>query len=415
MQDGAIDPSILLLPLVVISHQIANGSTAALDQHLQPWEMGWGLMDYILPITLVGLVTASLIVSMVLTGHSPLDRGVLNHGVPDLRARAIALYEMQHQQVLRSKQTVSLMLTPVTLALFVLNLSVPSWGRGSKMWPILIRVLLMGIAVVVVYVNQNKKYHLWSETDFTYGPMKDVGVGGYERPIITHMIRRGIARNSLQEIILALHQLNSWKTQLDWKIDSKSLGSTPDHKSLGEILDRLLQMSSLPRESPRQYSSEEIQLLPLLAECTADQYISGFTYTAEADEACSHTEVSHGGISALFGDLSNLKAPSQIELHIIVQLVLWRNSPFDGKYHNLWEDLQSGRHRKTGRAYSDRVLAYAVQQLRTYAITSRGSDNLEFMTYVMTQVCVFLENTYSLTFTTSSRDFLTSLESTMRT
>ncbi|KAG8823862.1 hypothetical protein FRC17_009236, partial [Serendipita sp. 399] len=83
-------------------------------------------------------------------------------------------------------------------------------------------------------------------------------------------------------------------------------------------------------------------MLPL-ALCTANQFVSGLEYKYVEDVTCSHSKDGEGGISALFGDLSSLKDPSRVELHVVVQVVLWRNRPLDEQFQSIWRDLESGR------------------------------------------------------------------------
>ena len=198
-----------------------------------------------------------------------------------------------------------------------------------------------------------------------------------ELPVIRNICETSTQNDSLLGYTLAMHRFSSWRTPIRHRMDGKTLGWS---------LNRLLRCHSLPREYPRTYSCQEVQLLPLLAECAANQYIDGLEYIRVEDEACSHTKVGKGGISALFGDLTNLKHPSQIELDIVVQLVLWRNRPLDETFRSLWIRLQAGRCNITGRPYPKRLLAYACQRLRSFAITSRGSEASDFVMWVTTEV-----------------------------
>ncbi|CCA76269.1 hypothetical protein PIIN_10264 [Serendipita indica DSM 11827] len=201
-------------------------------------------------------------------------------------------------------------------------------------------------------------------------------------PVIARVSEQGVMQCSILKYTIVLHHLNTFRIHIRHQIDDKSLGW---------FLNHLLQYHSFPRESPKKYNLGEAELLPLLAECAADQCISGLDYVRDEDEACSHTEAREGGISALFGDLSALKHPSRIELDVIVRLVLWRNRPLDDSFRSLWQELQSGRCPITGRSYSKRLLKYANQRLRMYAITSRESDNANFIIWVTTELPLFAD------------------------
>ncbi|CCA73637.1 hypothetical protein PIIN_07590 [Serendipita indica DSM 11827] len=206
-----------------------------------------------------------------------------------------------------------------------------------------------------------------------------------EFPVIRHLRITGLQEDSILKYTLTLHHLNAWQDGIPKQINKGDLG---------ESLNSLLKTYSLPREYPRTYTREEIQLLPLLAECAANQFISGLDYRRKEDERCSHKENEEGSISALFGDLSALKHPSHMELDIIVQLVLWRNCPLDESFRSLWEELQSGHCYITGHAFSKRLLAYALQRLRTYAITSTQAENTTFMVWVTEKVRQFCHIAY---------------------
>ncbi|KAG8822079.1 hypothetical protein FRC17_009657, partial [Serendipita sp. 399] len=119
-------------------------------------------------------------------------------------------------------------------------------------------------------------------------------------------------------------------------------------------------------------------MLPL-ALCTANRFVSGLEYKYVEDVTCSHSKDGEGGISALFGDLSSLKDPSRVELHVVVRLVLWRNRPLDEQFQSIWRDLESGRCKVSGITYSQRLLEYALQRLRMYIITASPSTDSPFL------------------------------------
>ncbi|KAG8808327.1 hypothetical protein FRC19_005974, partial [Serendipita sp. 401] len=197
-----------------------------------------------------------------------------------------------------------------------------------------------------------------------------------ELPILQYLLEQSVKKRELVQYTFVVYHINKWEP------------TVRGHMCLGRLepsLDQLLREASFPRQYPATYSRIDVMILPLLAHCAADQYINGLGYDRVEDEMCSHTKDREGGISALFGDLSSLNNPSRIELHVIVQLVLWRNRPFDEECQSIWKDLQLGHCSISGTPYSQRLLAYALQRLRMFIITTWPSVDSPFLQAITSQ------------------------------
>ncbi|KAG8772483.1 hypothetical protein FRC16_005661, partial [Serendipita sp. 398] len=197
-----------------------------------------------------------------------------------------------------------------------------------------------------------------------------------ELPILQYLLKQSVKKRELVQYTFVVYHINKWEP------------TVRGHMCLGRLepsLDQLLREASFPRQYPATYSRIDVMILPLLAHCAADQYINGLGYDRVEDEMCSHTKDREGGISALFGDLSSLNNPSRIELHVIVQLVLWRNRPFDEECQSIWKDLQLGHCSISGTPYSQRLLAYALQRLRMFIITTWPSVDSPFLQAITSQ------------------------------
>ncbi|KAG8814097.1 hypothetical protein FRC18_002121 [Serendipita sp. 400] len=351
--------------LLTLSTQYANSSTPPFNK--EEFEVDrydyamYNLHVISLFCAVLSTIVSFIVISWILFGRPPEfdDRNPRSHAIAIHQYKApilgfsrlsnTALIAISTLTFLAGSISWTSMLGPLMLAMAISMLM--SYGasflprRLQFKWP------------KITFKSQGK--HLWS---LMTNEEKEL-------PIMQYVLKNSTKANILMRSIIVLHHINTWKATVRDHISNHP----------GSSLNRLLKRNSFPRQYPATYSHIDILALPLLARCAADQYLSGLEYDRVEDETCSHTEDGEGGISALFGDLSGLKNPSRIELHVIVQLVLWRNRPFDEEYQSIWEDLQLGHCRISGTPYPQRLLAYALQRLRMFIITAWPSVDSPFL------------------------------------
>ncbi|KAG8769891.1 hypothetical protein FRC16_006535, partial [Serendipita sp. 398] len=283
------------------------------------------------------------------------------------RSHAIAMHQYD-APILRFSH----LFNTALIAISTLTFFAGSMSWASRAWAamlIIAELMLMSyVALFLLSYLRSKRPKITSECQAKHFSSLTTNEEE-ELPILEYILKNSTKEDTLMQSIIVLHHINTWKAMVR------------DHtcNSPGSSINWLLKRDSFPRQYPATYNHIDILVLPLLARCAADQYLSGLEYDPVEDETCSHTEDGEGGISALFGDLSGIKNPSRIELHVIVQLVLWRNRPFDEEHQSIWEDLQLGHCKISGTPYPQRLLAYALQRLRMFIITAWPSVDSPFL------------------------------------
>ncbi|KAG8769758.1 hypothetical protein FRC16_006574, partial [Serendipita sp. 398] len=360
------DPEWLSMDILfTISTQYANSSTPPFNREefeIDTYDYAmYNLHVLSLFCAVLSTIVSFIAISWILFGRPPEfdDRNPRSH--------AIAIHQYKVPILGFSRLFNAALIAISTLAFLAGSIS---WT--SIVWPLMLTMtILMLMSYGISFVLRSLQFKRSKITSMSQAKHLSLLTTNEEEelPILQYVLKNSTKADILMRSIIVLHHINTWKATVRDHISDRP----------GCSLNRLLKRDSFPRQYPATYSHIDLLVLPLLARCAADQYLSGLEYDPVEDETCSHTEDGDGGISALFGDLSSLNNPSRIELHVIVQLVLWRNRPFDEEHQSIWEDLQLGHCRISGTPYPQRLLAYALQRLRMFIITAWPSVDSPFL------------------------------------
>ncbi|CAG7855221.1 SubName: Full=Uncharacterized protein {ECO:0000313/EMBL:CCA76391.1}; Flags: Fragment [Serendipita indica DSM 11827] len=371
IQDWDEDSSDLIYLVDHISLQIFNGSTPAAGYFEEP-DAEPTRSNYELWITVVFVLGFSLFVVLISITLSALiyyESDLPAAHLADTRGRAVAVTTLE--PVLARAYKIALLGSNLVF-MFVGVISVKSLVGYLFAGTFILCWLLGGL--LFWRMDRRKSKRKARDLDYaTYSFTKIPGLSESQQeelPVLTRLCITGAQEPVMLKYVVALQHINAWRMPIPYQLGIKSLGW---------YLNRFLRYGSLPHEYPKTYDRGEVELLPILAECAADQYISGLDYVRDEDEACSHTEAREGGISALFGDLSALKHPSRIELDVIVRLVLWRNRA------SIWS-LSNNRTKVL--QTNPRLCTSATSHVRN---NISGSDNANFIIWVTTELPLFAD------------------------